>query len=150
VRYKLPPGIHTNATYVTDRIREQVFFQLLQGNEEIALSAEITFSKVQGSRNDKTYSMDITVADSSQFHALCTFKPYLEDTDSPQGTILDVYDKGAPVSANILTVSITYLPAQTDRAAMGEALYDALNKYQPEEIEVWDIYAKHTVYEFMP
>jgi hypothetical protein len=30
---------------------------------------------------------------------------------------------------------------------MGEALYEALNRYQPEEIEVWDVYVKYIVFD---
>jgi hypothetical protein len=144
VRFRLPEGTNPNRTDLLDNIREDIFHQLLSFNKDIATTAEIQFTGPLGPKAGRFVGMDVTVASPAQFRELDNLTLFLGEYQ------LEISDKGPPVPANILTVSIKHLPAQVDKKGMARALYDALNKYRPNEIEVWDVYAKHAVYASMP
>jgi len=58
----------------------------------------------------------------------------------------EIKGRGVPVPANILTVCVIGFPAQTVIKTTAQDLYDHLNKHCPEEIEVWDVFARYQKY----
>jgi len=61
-RYILPQGINVKNVAITDRVGYEVCIQLHQHNSTLVKEAEATFSQMQGSKNDKEASIDITAS----------------------------------------------------------------------------------------
>jgi len=55
-------------------------------------------------------------------------------------------DVGPPTPANLLSVTITHLPARNDKKAMGRLMAEALQK----KAKVHDVFAKYTIHPKLP
>jgi hypothetical protein len=109
VRLILPPTINSNIAEAADKIRHEIFIQLVTANPELALDAQVTFPKLQGKKEFKRSLIDITVGTPSHFHQLVSLTITLDRDDGKYP--LEIAGKGAPVPANLLTVAISHLPA---------------------------------------
>lgn len=148
VRFILAPKSNTHYDAVVFRVTEDIHAQISEGDPtgELTLNKQISFPALVG-RNEhggREFYMDISTTTPTFFQAIANAKLYDGDHECI------IKGKGAPVPANILTVSVDGLPAQTVLHKVGKDLYDALNKYRPEEIEVWDIFARYQTFQNAP
>jgi hypothetical protein len=145
VRYIIPPSIYSSNDEATEQIRDELFEYLISIDLDIASDAQISFPKLQTKRGTQAISfMEIQVTTPQLFNKL-SFLPIIL-----RNSYLIIKGKGAPVPANVITIAISRLPSPTDLRSMGKGFANVLTKHNPDEIEVWDIYAKHKKYIALP
>ena len=128
VRYRLPQGMNTNIDKQTDAIRQILLKQLEVKNPadnagvNCARSAEVTFPKQQGRRDERYFSVDVTADTPTNFE---TIKGTAFTLKSEK---LDVIDVGPPTPANLITVTVNHLPSQNDSTNMGQLVAEQICK----------------------
>jgi hypothetical protein len=128
VRYRLPQGTNTNIDKQTEAIRKIFLKQIEAKNPansagiNCARSAQVTFPKQQGRRDECYFSVDIAVDTPINFEIIKATSFTLRSEK------LDIIDVGPPAPANLITVTINHLPSQNNPTIMGRLFAEAICK----------------------
>jgi hypothetical protein len=148
VRFVLAPKSNVYHDEIADRITQDIHSQIweidptgdLSGNHTISFPAIIG----KNNRGEREFYLDLSTTTPTRFQIIANCTLYDGEYEC------SVKGRGSPVPANIRTVSIRGLPAQSVLHNVGKDLYDALNLYRPNEIEVWDVIARMQKFESNP
>jgi Zinc knuckle len=147
LRYLLPADTNIKNINVTDSLRFEIYGQLDRYNHNIAIDSEVCFPPVQGSHDRKEVILDISIPTPTLYRQALRSPPKLKiTTRADENVELLLKGTGPAVPANILTVAIFGLPSGPEETSIAKDLFEALNKYKPAEIEVWDIFSRYVSY----
>jgi len=145
VRFRLPHGVNTNLLLIETNTRTMFFNQIARNSPtpELGLqlfrAVEIGFPNQQGRRDDRYFPVDLTVSSSEHFTMLRNF-PF-----TVNGEPMDVIGVGPPTPANLLSITVTHLPVQSESRNMGCEIAKAIEKIDKEGVKVHDVFLRHQV-----
>jgi hypothetical protein len=128
VRYRLPQGTNTNIDKQADAVRK-IFLKQIEAKHPVnnagvicAKSAQVTFPKQQGRRDERYFSVDIAADTPANFEIIKATSFTLRSEK------LDIIDVGPPAPANLITVTVNHLPSQNNPTIMGRLVAEAICK----------------------
>jgi hypothetical protein len=144
IRYRLPHGLNTHFDNVTSPVRKILLRQLVAYNPTngagmtCAESVRLAFPKPLGKKDARYFTVDITADSPAHFELIRNTKFSLNKER------LEILDLGAPVPANLVTVTLNHLPSQNDPKDMGQQVAEALCR-ENKDVVCHDVFQRHEV-----